>query len=303
MADELDPRIVRVGIEIDGQIKYYEDLAISATGTKYSNQNQNECQVKIANLDKATRNYILTETSPFNKNATPKKLIVEAGRVSYGTTKIFVGDIVTSGTPKNPNSVPNKDAKNKSETSDSNSGGQVSQPPDIVLTLNALTSNYDKGNIIATNQPAQAKFSTVCESVAASIGCSLDFQTLNNLNISNYSYSGAALGQVNKLQQMGNFNVYVDDNVLVVKDAGVPLSGRTRILNLDSGMIGIPELNEKGIKVKFLLDNETTLGSALEITSVIYPTVNGTYVIDQLGFDIANRDTNFYWIACATRIS
>ena len=42
------------------------------------------------------RNYILTETSPFNKNKTPKKLIIEAGRVSTGTARLFVGDITAS---------------------------------------------------------------------------------------------------------------------------------------------------------------------------------------------------------------
>jgi len=70
---EIDKRIVRVGIETNGAIKYYEGLNITANGTKYGNANQNECEVKISNLDKATRDFILTETSPFNLNRTPKK--------------------------------------------------------------------------------------------------------------------------------------------------------------------------------------------------------------------------------------
>ena len=90
---ELDPRIVRAGIEINGVIKWYEGLAITATGTKYGNANQNECEVTIANLDKATRDYILTETSPFNANRKVKRMFVEAGRVSYGTSRIFMDSI------------------------------------------------------------------------------------------------------------------------------------------------------------------------------------------------------------------
>ena len=55
------------------------------------------------------------------------------------------------------------------------------------------------------------------------------------------------------------------------------------------------------LKVKFLLDNQTTLGSSLEIQSQQYPAANGTYVIYKLGFQIANRDTPFYYIAEAAR--
>src|SRR6185295_12501760 len=104
----LDERIVRVGIEVNGSLKIYEGLAITATGTKYANANQNECEIKIANLDHMTREYILTETSPFNKNKTPKVLTLEAGRKSTGVSTVFVGNISQSS---------------------------PSQPPDIALTL------------------------------------------------------------------------------------------------------------------------------------------------------------------------
>jgi hypothetical protein len=271
---EIDPRLVRIGIEVDGALKLYEDLQIMASGTKYANSLQNECEVSIANIDKATRDYILTETSPFNQNKKPKKLIVEAGRKSYGYTRIFVGDITNSN---------------------------ISQPPDITVKLKALTSNFSKGDVIARSQPAQTSLKNIAGQVAKDLGLSLDFQALDK-SISNYSFSGGAYKQVDRLGDAGAVNAYVDDDVLIVKDWNVPLKSRTRILNLDSGMIGIPELTEQGIKVKFLLDNQTAIGSALDVTSKIYPTLNGQYAIYKLGFDIANRDTPFYYTAEAKRI-
>lgn len=270
----IDDRIVRVSIEVDGRVKIYEGLYVYISGMKYANPNQNECEVKIANLDKATRDYILTETSPFNKNRRRKKIIIEAGRVSYGTSQIFIGDIITA---------------------------TISQPPDLMVTLKALTGNYDKGNVIARSQPAQTSMSNIAKQVAGDLGLTLDFQATDKV-ISNYSFTGGSLKQVEKLGEMGAFNAYVDDDVLVVKDVNVPLTGQLRILNLDSGMIGIPEFTEQGVKVKFLLDNKTTLGSALQITSQINPAVNGFYSIYQLGFEIASRDTPFYWIASTKRI-
>lgn len=274
MADELDPRIVKVGIEINGQIKYYEDLAIVATGTKFANENENECEVKITNLDKQTRDYLLTETSPFNKNPSPKRIIIDAGRKSYGTNRIYIGDITSA---------------------------KVSQPPDVTITLKATTANDQKGNVIARNQPGVANLSTIAAQVAGDLGMSLQFECQDK-QLTNYTFTGGCLKQVTKLGKAGGVSAFVDDNVLVMKDYGVPLSSRVKVLSLDSGMVGIPEITEKGIKVTYLIDNETALGGALEVESKLNPAVNGTYNIYKLGFQIANRDTPFYFIAEASRI-
>jgi hypothetical protein len=271
---QLDPRIVRVGIEVNGRLNWYEGLDIKASGTKFANANQNECQITIGNLSKNVRDLILTETSPFNQNRTPKSVIVEAGRRSYGTFQIFRGDITSS--------VP-------------------TQPPDISVTLKCLTGNFSKGNVIARNQSGSVRLQRLSQTVADDLGLILDYQA-SEKNISNYSYTGGALKQVDRLGELGRVNAYVDDGKLIVKDYNVPLAGRMTILNLDTGMIGIPEITEQGIKVKFLMDNQTTLGGLLRVTSVIYPAINGDYSIYKLNFDIASRDTAFYWTAECKRL-
>lgn len=271
---KFDKRIVRVGIEINGRVKYYDGLAINAIGMKYANPIQNECEIKIDNIARQTRDEILTETSPFNPNRTPKRMILEAGRESYGTSRIFMGDITTA---------------------------EVGQPPDITITLKSLTHDFYKGKVIGHSGGALASLRNISKQAADDMDLNLNFQA-NDKNIGNYSFSGGALRQMDKLSEAGGVDAYIDDDQLVVKDYNVPLSGRLRILDLDSGMIGIPELTEQGLRVKFLLDNQTTLGGALKITSQIYPAINGTYVIYKLGFEIANRDTPFYWVAECKRL-
>jgi hypothetical protein len=86
-----------------------------------------------------------------------------------------------------------------------------------------------------------------------------------------------------------------------VKNNDAPLTGRVRILSADSGMIDIPQPTELGVQVTYLLDNNSTLGGALEIHSIVYPSLNGTYIIYKLSFDIATRGNPFYWIAEAKR--
>jgi hypothetical protein len=270
----LDLRLVKVSIEVNGRTKIYQDVAIEATGTKYANSLQNECEITLTNLDRATQDYILTETSPYNRNRTPKLVTLEAGRVSYGTTKIFSGNVVSV---------------------------TVTQPPDIGIKLKCLTGNFIKGNILTRSLPGTATLSQVSQQVAQDAGnLALNFQAADK-NLANYSYAGAALKQVGHLGSAGGVNVFIDDNTLVVKNAGLPLTNQLTIVNQQTGMIGVPQLNERGVSVKFLVDSKTKLGGSLKVTSVENPSVNGTYVIYQIGFSICNRDTPFYYIAECSR--
>lgn len=271
--NEIDPRLLRISIEVNGVMKRYDQLNMRASGTKFANANQNECEIALSNLDKPTRDFLLTETSPFNANRTPKRFIVEAGRVSYGYVKIFEG-VIASVVP--------------------------TQPPDITVTIKALTANDKKSEVIATAQPAQTSLRRIAGQVASELGLGLAFQATDK-QIANYNYTGGALKQVDKLGEVGNVDAFVDDSRLVVKDRGAALTGQLRVLNVDTGLIGIPEITERGVKVKYLLDNSSVLGGGLRLESAIYPTVNGDYTIYKLGFDIANRDVPFYWIAEASR--
>jgi len=273
MSSLLDLRRVRVGIEINGRINWYEGLKIRATGTKYANPTQNDCTVTITNLSRQTRDYLVTEASPFNTNPTPKRLILEAGRVSTGVSRIFVGDIVSA---------------------------EPSAPPDVDLTLTAKTANASKGKLSAKSGGAQSKLSAIAKSIADDIGVELDFQA-DDKNIGNYTHSGPELKQVNLLQQAGGVSAYIDDGKLVVKNAHMPLTGRLRILNKNTGMVGVPKPTEKGLKVTMLIDKDTVIGGALRLESQMNVAANGDYVITQLAFDIATHDTPFFYTALATR--
>lgn len=274
MVQELDPRIVKLSVEVNGRIKTYQGLAITARGTKYANALQNEAEITISNLDRATQDYILTETSPYNLNKTPKTVVLYAGRESYGTAIIYRGNIVSAS---------------------------PSQPPDIAVRLKCLTGNFLKGSIISRSQPGTVSSDVIYNAVAADLKLTLVNESTNK-SVANYTYSGAALKQIEHLNSFGGINAFADDASLIIKNANVPLNNTLTKLDLSSGMIGIPELTELGLKVKMLLDNHVKLGGALEIKSVMYPAANGRYVIYKLSFEIANRDTPFYYVAEAFRV-
>jgi baseplate hub protein gp41 len=276
MVSALDPRIVQVGIQIGGNINYYEGLNIIAQGEKYGNANQNTCQVRIDNLTREHRDAILQETTKFitKQSAVPTEIIVNAGRQSYGVFNLFTGNVTLA---------------------------QVTQPPDIGIILNAL-SNFAQGLQVSTvSLPAQASLKTISQTAANNIGTNLNFQATDK-QISNYSFTGTPLKHVENIGQTGNVDSYVNNGVLVVKDQNAPLPNSVRELSQSTGMIGVPEVTELGIKVKYLLDNTDTLGGQINLTSQLNPTLNGSYVVYKLSFDIASRDTPFYWIAECRRL-
>jgi hypothetical protein len=269
---QIDERVVRVSLEVNGQIDTYENLAITASGIKFTNALQNQCQITITNLDKSTQDYILTQTSPYNLNATPKTITLYAGRKSYGVSQIYVGNIV--------NAIPTR-------------------PPDISVVIKCLTGNFQNGNILSRPQPSQISLFQISKQIANDLRMSLTFQAKDQL-LSNFSYTGAALKQINHLGFSSGTNIFIDDNVLVVKDYGVPLTNTLRVVNTQNGLVDIPQATEQGVRVKFFIDNITKLGGGLRLQSQQYSALNGDYVIYKLGFEVANRDTPFYWIAeCA----
>jgi hypothetical protein len=260
---------------VNGVTKIYSgDLWITATGTKYANALQNDAEITLQNLDKTTQDYLLTETSPYNLNVTPKTVSLFAGRQSYGTTLIYLGTVVAS---------------------------RCTQPPDIGIVLKCLTGNFAKTSLITRNQPGGATIKQITQGIANDLGLQLRFQATDK-TVTNFAFAGSSLNQIDAAGQLGMFNIYVDNNQLIVKNSGDPLLGSTRIVSAANGMIGIPEFTEFGIRVKFLVDNITTVGTGIQIQSDVYPAANGIYVIYKLGFQIASRETPFYYIAEAARI-
>lgn len=271
----IDPRIMRAIITVGTEQFTFDDpgntanvsFYMNAKGTKFANPVQNECTFVIYNLTDTHKNYILTETSPFNSNADNKSMQIYAGRVSTGLSLVYAGEI-TNG-----------------------SSGEL---PDVALTLKSATGNKYKKSIVGVNR-GTAKLSVISGQIASDMGVSLQFEA-NDKIIQNYSHSGSQYGEVNNLNNTGQVNAYLDDNKLVVKPNNVALSNTVVIID-PSNMIGIPQISEEGITVKFLFNNDTVLGGGVRLTSNSNPALNGNYTISKLDFDISNRDDSFYYTA------
>lgn len=277
MADAFDDRLVSLTVQIENQtFTFDQEYYILASGTKYTDGNLGECAIRIDNISKQTRDFLVTKTSPWVTPRIYANIALAVGRKSTGTFVLFAGQA---------------------------SAANPTQPPNIGLTFTSLTMSALLGNIGTLNAGQTATLRSISQQIANSLpnpttgamGIPLDFQATSNPNINNYSFSGPLIRQVEKLNEIAGVNAFIDNNVLIVKDNNAARTGTPHIISSQTGMIGVPEVNELGVKAQQLISNEIRVGDACTVQSAINAAANGTFIIYKLGFDIASRDTPFYW--------
>ena len=98
---------------------------------------------------------------------------------------------------------------------------------------------------------------------------------------------------------MGSIQACVDNGTLIVTDAGKPVTGSPYILNSGTGMVGIPQVTDMGVIVKMMVNNTIQIGGSVTV-STTNAAANGTYKIMQIQYEIASRDTPFwYTLVCS----
>lgn len=262
----IDKRLLKVEVEVGNTIRSYTDLDISASGSKVSNEIPNEFTIKINNLSKETRDRILTETNILNPNLKKRKIALYAGRESTGYNLIFKGDI--------------RNAK-------------PSQPPDISLEITTFTGDAAKFETVSRTGGEMIKLSILSKQIANDLGLNLVFEATDK-QIGSYSYTGSKLKEVSQLNEIGGISAYVDDDDLVVRNVNTPQRGYVFDVNKNNGMIGIPEINEKGIKVKIMFNPQIIVGSQINVFSELLPTANGSWCVYKITYDLQNRNQSFY---------
>lgn len=270
-----DQRLVQVDIELPGgPLSFGADAAIYASGVKFGNANQNQCECRIFNLTKEQRNYLLTHATPLTQpgvNRTPVSLNLRVGRQSYGTFLLFTGQMIACN---------------------------ITQPPDIGVTLRALTNNLFNGVILGASQPAVSSLKTIAQSIANSFSppLTLDFSKATDRAINNFALNGSANNGIVKLNQMGGIDAYIDNNTLIVIDSDKARNDAPILISEETGMIGIPQVTERGVNVTVMMNNQLELGSSIKVDSIINPAANGVYKVYKLNFEVASRDQPFWYV-------
>lgn len=276
-----DFRIVRVTIQDGDNIDVFEKLAITIVGQRTLSFIANEATITLINLDEATRTRIATKFSNPNlfRNTGQRALItIEIGRQSTGTFVLFKGDLTTV---------------------------TITNPPDIALSLNVISRYYDKTVIESRNFGESQSLKAIAQNIADQLGLDLIFEP-EDKQIANAYFEGDVLKQIKMLADMGNIEAAIDNDQLLVLKANEPrrTSGDPVLIDVNNGLIGVPNFKEYGIQFRMLADPRISLGEEVRVISIINPSVNDSlFKVVNILFSIANRDTPFYYDVYGVRTS
>ncbi len=246
-------------------------LDIRAHGRQFVGTTMGEAVIRITNMTREQRNALLTRATPIipvNGNRNPTYVTLDVGRESYGTFRLFEGACWASA---------------------------VTAAPDMGVVLTSLTNSILASTVLAQTEGLLTSVSDIVRKICSLYGWTPRIQLGNpDRQISNFQFTGGAQLAIQKLADIGDLTVFLNNNVLTVIDKGAYI-GPPAPISLQNGMVGIPQANEWGVEVRTLVRPDIQLGGAIGITSQTNPSVNGTWTIYQLEYDVTNRDDPFWY--------
>ena len=274
----MDKRICYVQIQTPSGDKEIHNISLHGKITRKMSETGSSADISIANLAREDVEYLTTYTSPYVDQSKKKRINIFAGYESTGVAQIFSGDIY-SALPEGK--------------------------PDTWLNIKAKTEFFNQQNIITmTQNNITAK--NLAQNVSSELKTEFVWRSKLQKTIDNFNFAGAKAKLINRLNKIGGIRAFIDNNTLYVVDideeppkeetqnSSTKESGTIKLINKDSGMIGIPQPDEFGVKVKILLDPAVNLGDWFKLESEMLPIVNGFYQIYEMSYDFATREPQYY---------
>jgi hypothetical protein len=245
---------------------------------------QNTCSIDVFNLSQNLREALLSQFTAWNKRqietGQPGALSnyvnvnVQAGYSTANqntSTTVFAGQVVTA-TP-------------------------VSAPPNIGVRIECYSQQLNRTEWITEPAPTTPTFKQYVQWAATQMGVSsVQCETsYDNVQINNPSASthiaGALLIDIQNAYRP-NVAAFIDNNILYVKDINKILS--TAQIVTVSEFIGTPLWTEWGVEFQALFDPQLTLAGAVALQSKMNPSLNKTFVMSSIDYDLTSREVPFY---------
>ena len=264
-------RICFIDVECNNKgvitMKRLNGLAIKGTVSRKMGAVVGEAKISVANLTQDDVEYLSMYTSPYINPNVRKKISIYAGYADTGFGRIFHGEIFKAL----PQGL-----------------------PDTWLDIEAKSLYYEQRTPLSyalSNVSSQE----LAQSIAKQLNLSFDWGATASKVIDSFNFSGSQAELIKEYNNLTDSLMFEDNGVLKVVDRNpTTMQGGVKLINKDTGMIGLPEPDQFGVKVKCLLDPSLSCGNWIKVESVKLPALNGNYQIYTLDFDFANRETNFY---------
>jgi hypothetical protein len=275
-------RIVEVTISGKAGTLKVDKLKIDASGQKGIGSKQNTATISIWNLTKSHRKQLGEEFD---------KIELKVGYRGGPLFTIFKGDIRDVTT-----TLETADVKSEMECGDGDEGigkGAVSK------TFPAGTKPKEIVEYLQKEMPGTTKGETK----------GIDALPAYKRPVSLY---GWAFREMDKLGREHGFYWSVQNGQLEAVKNDQTLPGST-VLSKETGLIGIPEVTDKGVKVKCLIRPGIAPGRQIDVRSDFLDEESGKdkkksdeggglFRISELSFDLTNRGETFYYEAEGNRV-
>lgn len=284
-------RVLTVTLDLPGQkVVLEQDINIKVKIHKAALAIQNRCTIDIIGLTGSLREQLLSQFTAWNQRQ------VESGQAEQK----WVGVEVKAGW----NTPSKHDAGTNIEQPSTVFKGQVviceltSSPPNIGVRLTCFTRQIDRTKFVTAPAPDGTTFKAYVAWAADQMGFGTNFiceTSADNTIVSNPARSiFVASALLIDIQNMYRPDVaaFVDDDLLIVKDRGKILNpSESVVLN---EFIGIPTWTEWGITFTVLFNQGIRLAQGATLESLMNSSLNGTYVIMEIEYDLTSRDGPFY---------
>ena len=250
------------------QMKSLEGMAIKGKVIRKAGTIAAEATLSIANLTQSDIEYLTTYTSPYMKPKVKKLVNIYAGYSQSGWGRIFQGDI-TEAIPEGM--------------------------PDTWLNIKAQSQYYNQRSPISygvTNTTSKE----IAQSIANNLGLTFDWQATSEKNIDIFDFIGSKAGLIKEFNKLDDVTMFEDNGTLKVVDkvSAPPDKNQIPLITKDSGLIGLPEPDQYGVKFKCLLSPALIPGQWIRLESVKLTGLNGQYQIYTVDFDFESRGQAFY---------
>lgn len=149
---------------------------------------------------------------------------------------------------------------------------------DNITTIEALSGLYVLDSFVSLSTGKIETEESISKTISSQMtGISNGVQEFANRQTTRPT---ALLGnEIALLKTYTNGNAIIDNNELIILPESKSTKGLVRVIDDETGLLGIPQRMDRSVKVRCMLEPRIEIGQGIEISSRIEPTFNGQYKV------------------------
>lgn len=166
-----------------------------------------------------------------------------------------------------------------------------SRPFTVISMIGLITQNT---YVLATNPVGTIPLNTLFQSILLKDKTITYTYQPNNVNgyTKDVIYTGSVRQQMFNAASQHGYKVFFDNSTVYVAPIGQPYNTQLFDLNVNTGMLGYPKVDELGLSVRMRPNNAIGFGQQIKLDSFNY-IANGVWYINAMTYTLQNRGPKF----------